>query len=116
MKYVLNYTAAEDVLSKAPLHVAAHREHWKRFVDDGTLLMIGPFSDPNAGAMAVFTAREAAEEFAAGDPFVREGVVTSWRIQEWAEALGWGSKTAFRLYRAIRKIVPTPVPPSEAVP
>ena len=28
----------------------------------------------------------AAEEFAAGDPFVRSGVVRDWRIREWAEA------------------------------
>lgn len=37
--------------------------------------------------MAVFTAREAAEEFAAQDPFVVHGVVRGWSVKEWREAL-----------------------------
>jgi uncharacterized protein len=37
--------------------------------------------------MAIFTAREAAEAFVAGDPFVLEGVVTSDEIREWDEVL-----------------------------
>ena len=49
--------------------------------------MIGPFADPREGAMAIFTTREAAEEFAAEDPFVVNGVVASWRVREWNEAL-----------------------------
>jgi hypothetical protein len=87
MKYVLLYDAADDVLEKAPVHGAAHRAHWKAFLDDGTLLMVGPFSNPKEGAMAVFTTREAAETFARNDPFVLNGVVTGWRVREWLEAL-----------------------------
>jgi uncharacterized protein YciI len=49
--------------------------------------MIGPFEDPQDGAMAIFTTREAAEEFAQGDPFVLHGVVANWRINGWNEAL-----------------------------
>jgi uncharacterized protein YciI len=74
------------VAEKAPLHFAAHRARWGEFHDRGTLLLIGPFSD-QSGAMGVFTTREAAEEFAAGDPFVLNGVVKSWQIREWREAL-----------------------------
>jgi uncharacterized protein YciI len=39
------------------------------------------------GAMAVFTNREAAEEFIAGDPFVVNGVVAKWSLREWNEVL-----------------------------
>ena len=87
MKYVLLYESANDVLEKAPIHGAAHRAWWKQFLDDGTLLMVGPFANPKDGAMAVFKTREAAEAFAAGDPFVLNGVVKSWRIAEWMEAV-----------------------------
>ena len=87
MRYVLLYQSAEDVAEKAPLHFAAHRARWSEFQDRGTLLLIGPFND-QSGAMAVFTTREAAEEFAHGDPFVVNGVVGSWQIREWNEALG----------------------------
>jgi len=50
------------------------------------LLMVGAFADRN-GAMGIFTSREAAAEFAAGDPFVVNGVVRSWLIREWMEVL-----------------------------
>jgi uncharacterized protein YciI len=86
MKYVLMYESAEDVRTKAPIHFPAHRERWQRFVADGTLLLIGPFTDLE-GSMAVFRTREAAEEFAKEDPFVLNGVVRTWRIREWNEAL-----------------------------
>jgi uncharacterized protein len=86
VRYVLLYQSAEDVAVKAPLHFAAHRARWSEFQDRGTLLLIGPFID-QSGAMAVFTTREAAEEFAQGDPFVVNGVVSSWQIREWNEAL-----------------------------
>jgi uncharacterized protein len=36
--------------------------------------------------MAVFTTREAAEEFAREDPFVVNGVVRDWQIREWNES------------------------------
>jgi uncharacterized protein YciI len=35
--------------------------------------------------MAVFTSREAVEEFVEGDPFVLNGVVRNWFIREWDE-------------------------------
>ena len=35
--------------------------------------------------MSVFTTQEAAEEFAAGDPFVINGVVSKWHIRQWRE-------------------------------
>lgn len=38
------------------------------------------------GAMAIFTTREAAEEFIEGDPFVTNGLVAKWRIVEWGAA------------------------------
>jgi uncharacterized protein YciI len=86
-KYVLFYESAEDVLAKAPAHFPAHRARWEGFRARGTLLMIGPFANRQEGAMAIFTSREAAEEFARGDPFVLHGVVRDWYIREWNEAI-----------------------------
>jgi uncharacterized protein len=85
-RYVLFYESASDVRAKAPLHFASHQARWKEFLDQGTLLLIGTFSDLE-GSMAVFSSREAAEAFATGDPFVLNGVVGSWRIREWNEAI-----------------------------
>lgn len=86
MKYVLYYESSQDAAEKAPLHFAEHRARWATFHEAGSLLMIGPFSD-GAAAMGVFRSQEAAEEFAAGDPFVLNGVVQSWHVREWREAL-----------------------------
>jgi hypothetical protein len=86
-KYVLFYESAPDVMSKAPLHAQAHRARWTEFHAKGLLLMVGPFANPQDGAMAVFTTREAAENFAQDDPFVLNGVVSQWRIAEWNEVL-----------------------------
>jgi uncharacterized protein YciI len=87
MKYVLQYQSSPEVLKLAPIHNPAHRVWWQKFRDTGTLLMIGPFADPTQGAMGVFTTRAAAEEFAAGDPFVLNGVVSSWLVREWIEVV-----------------------------
>jgi uncharacterized protein len=89
VKYVLLYESADDVAERAPAHAAAHREHWHPYTERGELLLIGPFGDPQSeGAMAVFTTRESAEDFARRDPFVLEGVVRSWEVREWNEAIG----------------------------
>jgi uncharacterized protein YciI len=88
VKHVLQYTAVEGFLPLAQQHGAAHRARLEEFHARGVLLMAGPLDDPPTGdALAVFTRREAAEEFVADDPFVTGGVVASWRIRPWREVL-----------------------------
>jgi uncharacterized protein len=87
-KYVLLYESADDVRSKAPMHFPAHVARWKEFQQNGALLMIGTFGNPqDEGSMAIFTTRQAAEAFARSDPFVLNGVVRRWSIREWNEAI-----------------------------
>lgn len=86
MKYVLFYESSPATAELARQHFPEHRARWATYAQSGSLLLIGPFSDGN-GAMAVFTSREAAEDFAATDPFVRHGVVAGWSVREWHEAL-----------------------------
>lgn len=83
MRYVLFYESAADVRTTAPVHYSAHRARVDEFHARGVLPMIGLFGTPEEGAMAVFTTRQAAEEFAQGDPFVLSGVVRHWFIREW---------------------------------
>ncbi|HEU5003927.1 MAG TPA: YciI family protein [Actinomycetota bacterium] len=87
MKYVLLYESSPEARARAAEHFPAHRARWSTAHEAGDLLMIGPFADSAGGAMAVFTSREAAEAFAADDPFVIHGVVATWEIREWREAL-----------------------------
>ena len=88
MKAVVFYESAADLADKAPLHggrapgpVAGVRRPRRPAHDR-------PFANAQEdGAMAIFTTREAAEEFVRGDPFVLHGVVRNWTIREWNEAL-----------------------------
>jgi len=50
--------------------------------------MVGVFEDrQNHGSMSVFASRKGVEEFVAGDPFVLNGVIRSWELREWHDAL-----------------------------
>ena len=84
LRCVLFYKSGD--LSLAAEHFPSHKAWYTEFMQRGVLLSLGPFSD-RSGSIAVFTTREAAEEFAKGDPFVLNGVVRDWWVREWIEAL-----------------------------
>lgn len=58
--------------------------------EQGVLLMAGALTEPVDGAVLVFTTadRSVVENFVARDPYVRNGLVTSWRIRPWNVVLG----------------------------
>ena len=87
MKYVMFYETDPASLPKAAAHVAAHRARLDAFHARGVLLMAGPLMEPTDRALGVFTTREAAEEFIAGDPFIVNRVVTKWSVRAWNEVL-----------------------------
>ena len=74
-------------MEKIQQHFPAHRARWEHFVNEGSLVGVGPFEDPSMGSMGIFTTREAAETFAAEDPFVLNGVVARWHVRGWNDAL-----------------------------
>jgi uncharacterized protein len=82
LRYVMFYDSGD--LSLAMEHFPAHKARYTEFMDRGVLLSLGPFTD-RGGSIAVFTSRETAEEFASGDPFVVNGVVSKWLVREWRE-------------------------------
>jgi uncharacterized protein YciI len=85
---VVLYAASPDVLELAPVHFPAHQARLDAFAAAGTLVGVGTFGDPVAqGSMAIFTTRAAAEDFVAEDPFVLNGVVASYEVRDWQDAL-----------------------------
>ena len=86
MRIVSFYEMAPDALSKLKEHYPAHRARLDEFHSRGVLLAAGPLGNPPEGAMGIFTTREAAEEFIEGDPFVANGLVSTWRLAEWNAA------------------------------
>jgi uncharacterized protein len=77
---------APDALLKVTTHYPAHRARLDEFQARGVIFAAGPLGNPPEGAMAVFTTREAAEEFIQGDSFVINGLVSKWRLVEWNAA------------------------------
>lgn len=83
VRYVLAYEAKPGSGAAAQEHFPEHRAWFEDFMRRGVLLSVGVFADATAGAMGIFTTREAAEEFVAGDPFIKHGVVDAWQVREW---------------------------------
>ncbi|MFN8505977.1 MAG: YciI family protein [Dehalococcoidia bacterium] len=86
MKYLLFYEGNPAAAGRIPEAYPRHAARIPEFQARG-LIMIGPYAD-RSGALAIFTGAESARAFAEGDPFVTEGIVASWSIKEWAEAIG----------------------------
>jgi uncharacterized protein YciI len=94
--YILFYDAGPDYVEKrAPFrseHLALVRQAHER----GELILAGALADPVDGAMFVFRgpSPETAEAFAKADPYVTNGVVTSWRVRKWMTVVGDGGSTS----------------------
>jgi uncharacterized protein YciI/uncharacterized protein YndB with AHSA1/START domain len=86
-KFLMTYETTPEGLARARDHLAAHRDRLDQFCARGTLIMAGPVMDGSGRAFAVFTSREAAEDFIAGDPFIVHQVVARWTVVEWNEVL-----------------------------
>ena len=62
-----------------------HKVVVDKFVARGVVLGIGPFSD--GGNMAIFKTRAEAEAFSKEGPLILEGLVKSFVIKDWGDAL-----------------------------
>ena len=85
MKYVVlgeGSGAPRDAIMQA---YPRHKQFTDALIAEGVVIGIGPFS--GGGNMGIFRTREAAEKFANEDPFKLEGLVKSYVIKEWNDAL-----------------------------
>jgi len=71
----------ETIMSVYPRHEAIV----KKYIAQGDVIGIGPFSD--RGNMAIFKTRAAAEQFVTEDPFILEGLVKSFVIRDWNDTM-----------------------------
>ena len=88
--WLLVYEYVEDYVERRAPFRQAHLELAHHAHDRGELVMAGALADEPYGAVFVFGADEAsvAEDFARTDPYVNEGVVTSWRVRGWNVVVG----------------------------
>jgi len=71
---------------------AGHLAAAKEVESQGKLIVAGAYSNPTDGAMFVFKdySKEEIHKFVQSDPYVVNGLVTSWQIKEWTAVVGTG--------------------------
>jgi uncharacterized protein YciI len=98
MHFLLMYDLAPDYLERR----AAFRDEHLRMAWDahahGDLVLGGALADPPDMAVLLFRGDSpaAAEAFAAGDPYVVNGLVTRWRVRPWTTVAGETAATPVR--------------------
>jgi uncharacterized protein len=91
MKYfALIYYFVDDYLSKRLQFREEHLKLANELHKNGTLILAGAFSDPADKALLVFKAinKSIVEDFVNKDPYVKNGLVTGWKIREWTVVIG----------------------------
>jgi len=88
--FLLFYDPSSDYLARRPEFRDAHLEKaWESHAAGG-LVLGGALADPVDGAVLLFTGetKAVAEDFAKADPYVTNGLVSSWRVREWTTVAG----------------------------
>lgn len=94
MHWLLFYDYVPDYLERRGEFRPLHFEHAQAHRDRGEMLMAGAFADPADGAVLAFRCedRSVVEEFARNDPYVRNGLVSDWRVRRWKMVMGDGAE------------------------
>ena len=88
--YLLEYALVDDYLARRAdfrdEHLALAREAHRR----GDLILAGALAEPADRAALVWRTddRAVVERFVDADPYVRNGLVTSWTIRPWTVVIG----------------------------
>jgi uncharacterized protein YciI len=90
MHFLLLYDVVPDYVERRGTYRAEHLAlAWKAH-DEGQLLLGGALTDPADGAVLLFQGDSpaVAESFAQADPYVKNGLVTRWRVRSWNTVVG----------------------------
>jgi uncharacterized protein YciI len=90
MHYLLIYELAPDYLARRGEFRDEHlRLAWEA-QERGEIVIAGALADPADQAILLFSgdSPDAAERFARADPYVAQGLVTSWRVRQWNTVIG----------------------------
>ena len=90
MHYLLFYDVSPDYLEKRGMFRDEHLRMAWQAQQRGELILAGALADPVDGTMLLFSgdSPEVAERFAKADPYVKNGLVTRWRVRPWTTVVG----------------------------
>lgn len=96
MHHLLFYDYVADMAERRAPYREEHLRLAREAASRGELLLAGALADPIDGAVLVFSSESPAtvERFVAGDPYVRAGLVTAWRIRRWQVAIDASAEPA----------------------
>ncbi len=99
MHYLLFYDFVPDYLERRGPYRADHLQCAWAAIERRELILAGPLAEPLDGAVLLFDGDSAAvaERFAAEDPYVRNGLVTRWRVRRWTTVVGEDAESPVRL-------------------
>lgn len=88
--FALFYEAVDDFIARRTPFRDEHLRMARESLARGELLLAGAFADAPAGALLVFRSSgpQTAEDFARNDPYVRNGLITGWKVRPWNVAVG----------------------------
>ncbi|NLP64188.1 YciI-like protein [Paraburkholderia sacchari] len=90
MHYLLMYELVDDYLERRAEHRNEHLALAWAAAERGELLLAGAVAEPVDEALLLFQGETpaAAEAFARNDPYVKAGLVKSWRVRPWQTVVG----------------------------
>lgn len=90
MYYILFYTTIENYVERRQPFREEHLSLAQSAYNNGTLVMAGALADPADGAVLVFKGEspEVAKSFALNDPYVKNGLITEWKVRPWTVVIG----------------------------
>ena len=99
MHYLLFYDYVPDYLERrTPLRAEHLTLAWQAHAR-GELVLGGVLDGPVKGAALLFQSDSpnAAQAFAAADPYVKHGLVVRWHVRPWVTVVGDGASTPVRV-------------------
>jgi uncharacterized protein YciI len=98
MHYLLIYELAPDYLARRGDFRDEHLQLAWEAQERGEIVIAGALADPADQAILLFSgdSPDAAERFAKADPYVAQGLVTSWRVRQWNTVIGTGAANPVR--------------------
>lgn len=98
MHYLLLYDVAPDYLERRDAFRAEHLTLAWQAHARGELVLGGALTNPVDGAVLLFQGDSpaVAEQFAAADPYVKNGLVTRWQVRPWLTVVGTGAAAPVR--------------------
>ena len=90
MHYLLFYDLAPNYLERRAEFRTEHLALAWQAAARGELILGGTLNDPVDGAVLLFQGDSpaVAERFATADPYVRNGLIKSWRVRLWTTVVG----------------------------